>query len=128
MGSSHYILNEKGELVYSAATDAYRDALAWIADFIATGAVDPDMMLMTSFDAVREKVYRNQVGMMYFSWAEFVKPPYDQTLREMTPDAEWIQIPDVTGPAGAYDSCYEIPATRRADGCCPRIWRTSRIS
>lgn len=109
VGSSHYILNEKGELVYSAATDAYRDALAWIADFIATGAVDPDMMLMTSFDAVREKVYRNQVGMMYFSWAEFVKPPYDQTLREMTPDAEWIQIPDVTGPAGAYDSCYEIP-------------------
>lgn len=79
-------------MVYSAATDAYCNALAWIKDFIATGAVDPDASLMTTFDAVREKVYRNQVGMIYFSWAEFIKPPYDQTLAEMTPDAEWIQI------------------------------------
>ena len=109
VGNSHYILNEEGELVYAAATERYREALAWMADFIATGVVDPDMMLMTSFDAVREKVYRNQIGMMYFTWAEFVKPPYDQTLLEMTPDAQWIQIPDVTGPYGAYDSCYSVP-------------------
>ena len=109
VGTSHFIKNENGELVYSAATEQYRAALEWIADFIATGAVDPDMMLMSSFDSVREKVYRNQVGMMFFSWAEFVKPPYDQTLAEMTPDAQWIQIPDVIGPAGAYDSCYSIP-------------------
>ena len=109
VGTSHYILNESNELVYSAATDAYRDALAWIKGFIDTGAVDPDMMLMTSFDAVREKVYRNQVGMIYFSWAEFIKPPYDKTLAEMTPDAKWVQIPDVLGPAGAFDSCYSVP-------------------
>ncbi len=109
VGASHYILNENGELVYSSATEQYRDALEWIAGFIATGAVDPDMMLLTSYDSVREKVYRNQVGMMYFSWAEFVKPPYDATLSEMTPDAQWIQIAPVQGPGGAYDSCYNVP-------------------
>ena len=109
VGSCHFILDGEGKLVYSAATEAYRDALQWIRDFIATGAVDPDMMLITTYDAVREKVYRNQVGMIYFTWAEFVKPPYDATLAEMTPDAQWIQIADVAGPAGAFDACYNVP-------------------
>lgn len=109
VGQDDFVLDAQGNLVYSAATEAYRDALAWMKDFIATGAVDPDVSLMTSFDAVREKVYRNQVGMMYFSWAEFVKPPYDQTLAEMTPDAEWIQIDAPIGPGGRYSSCYNVP-------------------
>jgi putative aldouronate transport system substrate-binding protein len=109
VGQDDFILDAEGNLVYSAATEAYRDALAWMKDFIATGAVDPDISLMTTFDAVREKVYRNQVGMMYFSWAEFVKPPYDQTLAEMTPNAEWIQIDAPIGPAGKNSSCYNVP-------------------
>lgn len=108
VGTSHYLL-QKDELYFAAAADEYKEALTWIKSLIDTGAVDPDMMLMTSFDAVREKVYRNQVGMIYFSWAEFVKPPYDQTLQEMTPDAKWVQIDDIQGPGGAYDSCYNIP-------------------
>jgi len=101
-----------GKLVYSPAMDEYRDALQWFADFIATGAVDPDIMIMNTFDQIREKVYRNQVGLIYFSWAEFIKPPYDQTLAEMTPDAEWIQINPPTGPAGTYDSCYNVPGSK----------------
>lgn len=109
VGQDDFVLDAEGNLVYSAATDAYRDALAWMKDFIATGAVDPDVSLMTTFDAVREKVYRNQVGMMYFSWAEFVKPPYNQTLAEMTPDAEWIQINAPVGPGGKNSSCYNVP-------------------
>lgn len=109
VGYDDFVLDAEGNLVYSAATDAYCNALAWIKDFIATGAVDPDASLMTTFDAVREKVYRNQVGMIYFSWAEFIKPPYDQTLAEMTPDAEWIQIDSPIGPAGNNSSCYDIP-------------------
>ena len=109
VGQDNFILDAEGNLVYSAATEAYRDALVWMKDMIATGACDPDMSLMTTYDAVREKVYRNQVGMMYMSWAEFVKPPYDATLAEMTPDAEWIQIAPPVGPGGANDDCYNVP-------------------
>lgn len=105
-------LIEDGALVYSATQPAYREALAWLRDFIATGAVDPDIMLMNTFDQVREKVYRNQVGMIYFSWAEFIKPPYDEMLKEMTPDAQWIQIAPPQGPAGAYDWVYDIPGAK----------------
>ncbi len=100
-----------GKLAFAPTMAEYRDALQWFADFIATGAVDPDLMIMNTFDQVREKVYRNQVGLIYFSWAEFIKPPYDQTLAEMTPDAEWIQINPPVGPAGAYDSSYNVPGS-----------------
>ncbi len=109
VGQDHFILNSNKELVYSAGVESYRDALTWMKGFIDTGAVDPDVTLMTTYDAVREKVYRNQVGMMYFSWAEFVKPPYDVTLAEMTPDAEWIQIDAPVGPGGKFSSAYNVP-------------------
>ena len=67
-------------------------------------------MLMNTYDQIREKVYRNQVGMIYMTWAEFIKAPYDEILEEMCPDAQWIQIESPIGPNGdQYDSCYNIP-------------------
>lgn len=108
IGPEDYTLQD-GKLVYGAATPEYKEALAWIRDFIATGAVDPDITLMSTFDEIREKVYRNQIGLMYFSWAEFIKPPYDDTLKQMTPDAEWIQIAPPIGPHGAADSTWSVP-------------------
>lgn len=113
VGMNDYILQD-GKLVYCAATPEYENALAWIGDFIDTGAVDPDMMLMDTFDQVREKVYRNQVGMIYMSWAEFVKPPYDEMLAEMTPDAQWVQIEAPVGPGGSFDSVYNIPGAKNS--------------
>ncbi len=113
VGMNDYILQD-GTLVYSATAPEYRDALEWIKGFIDTGAVDPDMMLMDTFDQVREKVYRNQVGMIYMSWAEFVKPPYDQMLAEMTPDAKWVQITPPEGPGGVYDGVYNVPGAKNS--------------
>ena len=113
VGMNDFVIRD-GSLVYSAATPEYKEALRWIADWFATGATDPDMMLMDTFDQVREKVYRNQVGMMYMSWAEFVKPPYDDMLAEMTPDAKWIQINPPTGSAGAYDGIYNVPGAKNS--------------
>lgn len=109
VGELNWIIQD-GKLVYSPVSPAYQDALKWINDFIKTGAVDPDIMLMNTYDQIREKVYRNQIGMMYMTWAEFVKAPYDKILAEMTPDAQWIQINPPVGPNGdSYDSCYSIP-------------------
>jgi len=109
VGELDWIIQD-GKLVYSPVSPAYQDALKWINDFIKTGAVDPDIMLMNTYDQIREKVYRNQIGMMYMTWAEFVKAPYDKILAEMTPDAQWIQINPPVGPNGdSYDSCYSIP-------------------
>lgn len=109
VGELNWIIKD-GKLVYSPTTDEYKMAVSWIRDFIATGAVDPDIMLMNTYDQIREKVYRNQVGMIYMTWAEFIKAPYDEILEEMCPDAQWIQIESPIGPNGdQYDSCYNIP-------------------
>lgn len=107
-----------GQLVYGPASSQYKEALSWIKDFIATGAVDPDIMLIDSYDQIREKVYRNQVGLMYMTWAEFVKKPFDQMLADMTPDAEWIQINPPVGPYGdSYDSIYNVPGYLQSGRC-----------
>ncbi|HWR10370.1 MAG TPA: extracellular solute-binding protein [Rectinemataceae bacterium] len=107
-GGSTFIL-DKGKLVFCPATEQYEKGLKWMADFIASGAVDPDIMLIKSYDQLREKVYRNQVGMIYMSWAEFVKPPYDKIMKDMTPKAEWIQINPPKGPNGvSNDAVYRI--------------------
>ena len=107
-GNSTFIL-QNGKLVFCPATEQYKNALKWMAEFIATGAVDPDLMLIKSYDQIREKVYRNQVGMIYMTWAEFVKPPYDKIMKDMTPKAEWIQINPPKGPNGvSNDSVYRI--------------------
>ena len=109
VGELNWIIKD-GRLVYCPTTDEYREAIEWIRGFIETGAVDPDIMLMNTYDQIREKVYRNQVGMIYMTWAEFIKAPYDEILYEMTPDAEWIQVDPPIGPYGdQYDSCYNVP-------------------
>jgi len=102
---------QDGKLVFDPMTAGYKQALQWISSFIATGAVDPDIMFMDTYDQLREKAYRNQVGMIYMSWAEFTKPPYGDILKQMTPNAQWIQIASPIGPDGKqqYDSVYSIP-------------------
>lgn len=109
---------EDNKLVYGPTSQRYKEALNWIKDFIATGAVDPDIMLMSTYDQIREKVYRNQVGLIYMTWAEFVKANFGTLLKEMTPDAQWIQINPPVGPYGdSFDSIYNVPGYLQNGRC-----------
>lgn len=118
IGEQKAWLIQDNNLIYGPETQRYKEALTWIRDFIATGAVDPDIMLMSTYDQIREKVYRNQVGFMYMTWAEFVKANFGTLLREMTPDAEWIQINPPVGPYGdCYDSIYNVPGYLQSGRC-----------
>ena len=109
---------QDGKVFFGPTSERYKEALVWIRDFIATGAVDPDIMLINTYDQIREKVYRNQVGLMYMTWAEFVKAPFNTMLAEMTPDAQWIQIAPPVGPYGdSFDSIYNVPGFLQSVRC-----------
>lgn len=106
MRGSYLLKNNK--VVYSTTETAFRDSMEFIKKLIDSGSVDPDIMVIKSFDQVREKAYKNTVGMMYFTWAEFVKPPYDEKLKSLTPDANWIQVDPPAGPGGKWNGTYTI--------------------
>jgi putative aldouronate transport system substrate-binding protein len=74
--------------------------------------VDPDILLVSTFDQLREKIYRQQIGLMWDMWAEFTKPPHGDQLKKMLPDAKWIQIAPVSGPRGSSNGIYSIPGPR----------------
>jgi len=103
-----YLLKDN-KVVYSTTEEAFKDALGFIKKLIDSGSVDPDILVTKTFDQIREKAYKNTIGMMYFTWAEFVKPPYDEQLKTMTPDAEWIQIEPPEGPGGKWNGVYSQP-------------------
>nr|HML48887.1 hypothetical protein [Clostridia bacterium] len=101
-----YILQD-GKAVLSATTEGTREALSYIRDLIASGVMDPDLMALKDYNQANEKLYQNQAGFAFRSWATFVKPPFDEQLAQLTPEAVWVQIPTFAGEDGAQG--YMMP-------------------
>ncbi|UFU06136.1 extracellular solute-binding protein [Ruania halotolerans] len=90
---------QDGEVVHGFYDPNTREALEWIQELVATGAVDPDFMTLDSNQA-HERAMQGTVGMINIGWPNFTKPEFVDQYREVQPDAEWIQMLPPTGPDG----------------------------
>jgi len=108
-GPNTYILKD-GKAVLSSTTPEFKNALEYLRDLIATGCVDPDLLVTKTYDQLNEKIYKNQVGLVFERWSTLVKPPFDEQLKKLTPDAKWVQLEPPKGYTGLqYNDTWTVP-------------------
>ena len=104
-----YIMTDDG-VKLSAEVEGTKDALAFIKKMIDNKLVDPDVLSYANYNQFNEMIYKNKVGMIFFSWANFIKSQFGEQLRTLCPDAQWVTLPTVKGPEGhAYLENYMVP-------------------
>ncbi|MFS0726093.1 extracellular solute-binding protein [Paenibacillus sp. 1P07SE] len=102
---------EKDSAVINSLYDpAMPEALAFIRDMIATGAVDPELLANTGLQH-QEKAIKGQAGIIYIDWPNMTKEQFVEQIQTVNPNAEWIQIEAPEGPAGRYDGAWDIGAS-----------------
>lgn len=99
-----------GKAVYSTEDPAFRDAIEFIRSFIATGSVDPELVVNKNFSE-RDKAFRGEAGIIYIAWTDMVKGNLQEQMKAVNPDAEWIQIEPPAGPGGSYDGFIDLGDT-----------------
>lgn len=96
-----------GEVMNSYYDPDMQEALAFIKDIIEAGVVDPDLIANTSGQHW-DKIYQGQAGLFYGPWTHIDKKEYVEQVKAVNPDAEWLQIDAMEGPAGKLDGVYDI--------------------
>ncbi|MDG0792320.1 extracellular solute-binding protein [Cohnella ginsengisoli] len=98
------------QVVYSTLQPEMKDAIAYIRDLVEKGYVDPEFMsnVMTRS---QEKVFQGQAGIVYLNWAEMSKDEFVKQYKAINPNAEWVQLPALTGPGGTYQGSFDIGST-----------------
>ncbi len=88
---------ESGRVVYGRATDAYRDFLATMLDWIDKGLVDPESLIIDEA-TLRRRWANSEAGAAYHAISFFAAPR--DALLAANPDAEMIGVGIPMGPAG----------------------------
>ena len=99
-----------GEVVYSTVDPRYKEAIAWIRDMVASGVVDPELMANKS-QADLNKSFNGQVGINYRNLWEYYKPEYEKRIKDVNPNADWAQMPAISGPYGKADREWDVAVT-----------------
>ncbi|MBD2843975.1 extracellular solute-binding protein [Paenibacillus sp. IB182496] len=99
-----------GELVYTTEDPAFREALSYIADLIAAGVVDPEIMANKGTDD-QQKAFQGKAGILFRGWGELVKDSYVEQYKSINPDAEWVQVGALEGPGDNYMSVWDLGRT-----------------
>lgn len=96
-GGSFYV--EDGQVVNSLQDPGTVDALEYIQGVVESGYVDPDFLTIDESRA-HERALQGTVGVIETDWPKMTKPEFVEQYREVQPDAEWVQLGPLAGPAG----------------------------
>ncbi|PYI56587.1 extracellular solute-binding protein [Paenibacillus flagellatus] len=100
----HYMIRDN-KVVYSTTDPAMKQALAYIADLIASGVVDPE--IITNKNPI-EKAFKGQAGVIYIGWPSIATDATIDTYKKINPNAEWIQLDAMTGPGGTFQGIWDV--------------------
>ncbi|MDF2669074.1 MAG: transporter substrate-binding protein, partial [Paenibacillus sp.] len=95
--------------LYSSAHPAMKDAIAYIADLIKAGAVDPEILTNQN---PTDKVFKGQAGVIYINWSSMITDAAQKTWKAINPNAEWIQLDALTGPGGKFQGIWDVGNTQ----------------
>lgn len=96
-----------GKLVNSYDDPAMKDALGFIAKLSQAGVVDPEWASTTGTQH-RDKAIQGLGGIVFIDWPQITKVEYIEQIKTVNPNAEWIQLPAIEGPAGASAGTWDI--------------------
>lgn len=99
-----------------ALTSAYDDpgmaeALAFIRDLVAAGAVEPEFAANVDVASYRDKAIQGQAGIVYAAWSDFYRSENVEQIKAVNPNAEWVQLAPPEGPGGQFAGTYDIGAS-----------------
>ncbi len=110
LGTPGSLYVKDGKLVNSLFEPAMKDALGYIHELHEAGVIDPDLAGNTTTQW-RDRVYQSQFGMPYINWPGMTNAQTLETIKTVSPNAEWIQLAPISGPGGQYDGALNIGAT-----------------
>jgi putative aldouronate transport system substrate-binding protein len=100
-------LVKDGKLTCTLYEDGYKDAIAEINKFVTAGALDPDFLINTGSN-VTDKAVQGKVGIIWSTWANMLKDDQVANEKAVNPNATWVQVDALTGPAGKYVETVDI--------------------
>ncbi|MBN1318152.1 MAG: extracellular solute-binding protein [Anaerolineales bacterium] len=111
-GNNH-IRIEDNQVIFDVFSDEARNAIAWWKRMIEEGVVDPDWAT-NSLEQYRETVVQGRVGIITAQFQLMLEgsPGVDvmgSDIKAFNPDAEWVQVPAITGPFGTYSEWVRTP-------------------
>lgn len=98
------------KVVYSTLQPEMKEAIGFIRDLVEKGYVDPEFMSNTMTKS-QEKVFQGQAGIVYLNWGEMAKDDFVNQYKAINANAEWVQLPALTGPGGTYQGSFDIGST-----------------
>lgn len=99
------VVNDAGEVVSMLYSEHMQEGLEMLRAFYDAGVMDPDI-LSNNDSILRDKVYQGTIGITNWAWSGLLKTEFMTVMHEVDPEAEWIAIEPLTGPAGQYGSPY----------------------
>jgi len=112
----NHVRIENNEVVFDAFSPQAKDAIAWWKAQIEAGSVDPDWSTNQT-EQWRDAISQGKVGLPS---SQFQQTRYcgsmacmGEAIEAATPEAEWVQLPAMKGPFGAYASWEGPPVDCR---------------
>ncbi|KIL40602.1 hypothetical protein SD70_12770 [Gordoniibacillus kamchatkensis] len=97
---------ENGKVVYSTLDPRTPQAIAYIAELIKLGVVDPELMANKGLKD-QQKAFQGMAGVIYRAWGELAKDNYVADYKKINPNAEWVPVGALTGPGGTFSGFYD---------------------
>ncbi|WP_162605694.1 extracellular solute-binding protein [Jiangella aurantiaca] len=119
-GGTFYV--EDGQVVNSYDDPDLADALTYFNSLVAAGYVDPDYATNQNLQD-HERAMQGVAGILTTDWPHMTKPEFVDQYKDVQPDAEWVQLGPLSGPAGpgAFPvegyarTMYAVPSTLSDD-------------
>ncbi|MDR6555212.1 extracellular solute-binding protein [Paenibacillus qinlingensis] len=103
------LIVKDNKAMYSTTQPEMKQALTYISDLFAKGAIDPDL-LTNKGTAAPTKAQKGQVGMIYANWSDMFKDEHIKLITETNPNAKFIAIEPPVGPGGKFMGAFDDSA------------------
>ncbi|WP_138752242.1 extracellular solute-binding protein [Paenibacillus sinopodophylli] len=108
MATGVYI--KDGKSITSPQDPNMKAALAEVKKFFDAGVVDPEIF-SNKGTAASDKGIKGQVGIVFIDWGAFIRKEGAENVKAANPNAEWIMVPTIKGPAGQIEGPYDVGST-----------------
>jgi len=105
-GSPGDIYADNGKIMSGATDPDMKTALAFINKMISAGVVDKEFLVNKNNMHI-DKVKQGNAGIVYAAWHQILRDTTYAEIKAINPDAEWVQVPALTGPAGTLNASYD---------------------
>jgi putative aldouronate transport system substrate-binding protein len=96
-----------GKVVNALDDPAMPQFLAYVADLYGRGTIDPQSFAYTYHQA-QQSSFQGKFGVVQMQFFEMRKQNFIDDYKAVNPKAEWLELPAVQGPNGAYNCPRDV--------------------